>query len=130
MERIYKYHKDNGQTNPNTKTCGFDERILSFGFSDVIAEEFPVIHDQAFQNSKDEMNLDPSVNEELLSTMCAFQGRCPIHDSWDIIKSKEVELELEQEIELYQQEQNQRLQVILKISNHQQAKEIIERLQQ
>jgi hypothetical protein len=97
--------------NTENRICAYDERILDFGLS-YEDEQIP-------QEVPDE--------DGLPSTLCRYQGRCPMHDGWDLIKSREVALELEEEIRLYKQGKYREMEVLIQLSYREQL-QVVQKL--
>jgi hypothetical protein len=97
--------------NSENRICAYDERILDFGLS-YESEEIP-----------------PEIPDEdgLPSTLCRYQGRCPMHDGWDLIKSREVALELEEEIRLYKQGKYREMELLIQLSDRKQL-QVVQKL--
>jgi hypothetical protein len=109
IERLYLHRQNNID-----RQCGYDDRILDYGLSDTL---------ESFPPSMDVPNLEQDSNE-LPFSVCQYQGRCPMHDGWEIIKSKEVALELQEEIVSYKQIKYKEAHLLLKLSNLKQLKSL------
>jgi hypothetical protein len=97
IERIEAHRQ-----NQDTRICGYDDRILEFGLSD-FSESMPM-------------------EEE--GTVCPYEGRCPMHDGWESIKSREIELELREQIDFYKKTKYNEIQILLKLSNAEQVESL------
>ncbi len=127
IDRIKKFI-DLKQT--SARLCGFDERICSewiltnSSFTSncelkFIDEYFSSCFD-AIQDQSNQENQPPSAKSQNaiisdlgLGPSVCLNENCDLHDSWELVKSREVELELQQAIEQYYLDKQDEIEAII-----------------
>ena len=76
IERAQEFRNSRDTGSKERLRCGFDQRFLAFG---------------KIEETQDDVNI------------CIVDGKCSLHDGWELIKSQEVQLEMELQIAKYKQ---------------------------
>lgn len=101
------------------KLCAFDHRILEYGINDQpCAEVEDIICAENLENvERSDNDLGTTSEDHFLEYCCKFQGRCPLHENWEVIKSREVEIELAEQVRFYCLGKRKEMTLALKLTN-------------